>query len=182
MRRLKRSTAFLQSSRDCLRGNRAWPTGFDFARIKSRGRSPGATARLFLEGLQPPRTATTVAVSHYGGSLAEIRSRLIKAKNVWVASADMGQGNVVRRDIRLLPARRRLLALLSCDQAKGQECKRNSYGKCYHRLGREFHCDHVFCTDANSLLSTPSEVRQLSKTRATEELSFWERRPARRIQ
>ena len=44
MRRLKRSTALLQSSWDRLRGYRAWPTRSDFARIKSRGGFVEATA------------------------------------------------------------------------------------------------------------------------------------------
>src|SRR3954469_196943 len=35
MRRLERSTAFLQSSRNCFRGNRAWRTRPVFASIKS---------------------------------------------------------------------------------------------------------------------------------------------------
>ena len=142
MRRLKRSTALLQSSRDCLRGNRASPTGCDFARLKSRSPSLGAAARLFLGGI------TAATHRHYGASLAGIRSRLIKAKNVWVACGDMGQGNVVRRDIRILPAPRRLLPLLSCDHAEGQECKHYGYSKCYDRFDREFHCNYVFCSDA----------------------------------
>jgi len=44
MRRLKRSTAFLQRSWDCLRGNRAWPTRLGFARTKSRAGCVGAAA------------------------------------------------------------------------------------------------------------------------------------------
>ena len=55
MRRLKRSTALLQSSRDCLRGNRASPTRLDFARIKSGGGSVVPTGRLFAGGMQAPR-------------------------------------------------------------------------------------------------------------------------------
>src|SRR6266576_139155 len=47
MRRLKRSTAFLQSSRDCLRGDRASPTRLGFARTKSpqRAVAPDNSAR-----------------------------------------------------------------------------------------------------------------------------------------
>lgn len=55
MRRLKRSTALLQSSRDCLRGNRASPTRLDFARIKSGGGSVVPTGRLFAGGMQAAR-------------------------------------------------------------------------------------------------------------------------------
>src|SRR5215211_598891 len=55
MRRLKRSTAFLQSSRDCLRGDRASPTRLDLARIKSHGGSVVPADRLFTGGMQAPR-------------------------------------------------------------------------------------------------------------------------------
>ena len=97
---------------------------------------------MFLEGI------TAATYRHYGANLARICSRLIKAKNVWVACGDMGQSNVVRRDIRILPAPRRLLPLLSCDHAEGQECKHYGYSKCYDRFDREFHCNYVFCSDA----------------------------------
>ena len=55
MRRLKRSTALLQSSRNCLRGNRSWPTRRDLARIKSRAGSVVRTGLLSTTGMQAPR-------------------------------------------------------------------------------------------------------------------------------
>jgi hypothetical protein len=123
MRRLKRSTAFLQRSRNCLRGDRASPTRRDFARIKLRERAA--------------RCAEDSA----------LYSSLVKSENFRLACGDLVQINVATRDIRVMPTMPRL-ALLSCDGTQAQECEDYRYNRCHDRFGREFHGNHVFCSDA----------------------------------
>ena len=132
MRRLERSTALLQSSRNCFRGSRASRTGRDFARIKSRRRFLVLTARLFRQEYSRQPWS-------YSASLAGMRSRLVKAKNVWVACGDLAQVNIARRDIRIVATTRRPLPLLSCDCAEAQQSKYYRHSQCHDRFGREFH-------------------------------------------
>src|SRR5437763_6303677 len=62
MRRLKRSAAFLQCSRDCLRGWRASPTRRSLARIKSFGGSVVAAGPAARERNADVTPAATVPV------------------------------------------------------------------------------------------------------------------------
>src|SRR5437867_2445406 len=141
MRRLKRSTAFLQRSRNCLRGCRASPTTRDFARIKSR-RGSVVSAVAAARGRNARRDAC-----HYSSSSGGVRSRLVKSENVRLACSDLGQINVACRDIYIMPTTARR-ALLACDGTQGQECEHYGYSRCHDRFGREFHGDYVFCSDA----------------------------------
>jgi hypothetical protein len=135
MRRLKRCTAFLQSSRDCFRGNRAWPTRANFARIKSRGGSV--------------EWAGCLRARRCSANSDGIRSRLVEAENVGVACGDLAQFNIARRgDIRVMLRARRPLPLLSCNGTKTQECEYYGYSQCHDRFGRESHWDYVFGSDA----------------------------------
>ena len=146
MRRLKRSTAFLQSSRDCFRGNRAWPTRADFARIKSR---------LPVGCLRGRRCAA---------SSDGIRSRLVEAEDVGVACGDLAQFNIARRnDIRVMPGAHGPLPLLSCNGAEAHECEHYGYSQCHDRFGRESHCDYMFCSDAlrRNSFHPPPELNEL---------------------
>ena len=60
----------------------------------------------------------------------------------------MAQVNVVCRDIRVVSTRPRPLPLLSCNGTQAQKCEHYGYNQCHNRLGREFHCDYVVCSDA----------------------------------
>ena len=141
MRRLKRSTALLQSSRNRLRGDRAWPTRPAFTRTKSRGGSVVSAGWRVLEecGRRGCR---------YSADSAEICSRLVEAENVRPACRDACQINIARRDMRIMPTARRLLPLLSCNGAEAQEYEHYGYSQCHDRFGREFHYDYVRCSDA----------------------------------
>ena len=68
-----------------------------------------------------------------------ICSRLVKAKNVRFARADLTQVNIARCDIRVVPTTHRPLPLLSCDRTEAEECEHYSYSYCHDRFRREFH-------------------------------------------
>src|ERR1700756_3818419 len=142
MRRLKRSTALLQRSRDRLRGNRSSPTRRDFARIKSCGDSVVPAGRLLAAGKQTPRLPPHFQFCPGSASV------LVQTENVCLACPDVAELNAACRYIRVMPASRRPLPLLSCDSTEAQECEHYSYSRCHDRFGREFHCDYVFCSDA----------------------------------
>jgi hypothetical protein len=140
MRRLKRSTALLQSSRDCLRGDRSSTTRRDFARIKSRGGSVVAAVSAARGRMQAVRLPLQF-------QFRRVCFRLVKAENVRLACGDLAWISVVCRDICVMPTARRL-ALLSCDSTEAQEYEHYGYSCCHDRFGREFQCDYVFCSDA----------------------------------
>ena len=156
MRRLKRSTAFLQRSRDCLRGNRASPARLDFARIKSGGGSVVPTGGLVCGRNAGATPAATVPIP------PGYASRLVNAENVRVACSDLTLVNVACRDICVMPTARRPLPLLSCDRTEAQECEHYSDSHCHDRFGREFHCDYVLCSDAfrRNSFHPPPELKE----------------------
>jgi len=156
MRRLKRSTTLLQSSRNCFRGERAWPTGPAFARIKS-------AAVLYCQ--VAGRCARNVRATHcrYGASRVGISYRLIQAEHVRLAWGDLAELHAVCRDMRVMRSTRRLLPLLSCDGTKAQQHEHYSYCECHDCFGRQIHCDYVFCSDAFSRNSfhPPPELNEV---------------------
>ena len=128
MRRLKRSTAFLQRSRDRFRGVAASLTGGSLARRKWPMR---AAARLrvpytFLRRLRfcPSRW---------------ISFSLVKAENVRVICGDLAQSNVACRDVRNIPIIGRPAPLLSCNRTEAQKCEHYSDSRCHNCFGRKFH-------------------------------------------
>jgi len=116
MRRLKRSTAFLQCPRDCLREWRASPTRRDLARIKSRGNSVVAATPGDVGNNPSATPAATVPVS------AGVRFYLIKLENVLLVRGNLAQAGAARRNVNIVRATHGT-ALLSCDgtQAKDSE-------------------------------------------------------------
>jgi len=78
---------------------------------------------------------------------AGIPSRLVKAENVGLACGDLAQVNIARRDIPIMLTARGPLPLLPCNGTEAQKYEYYSYSQCHDRLGGEFHCDYVFCSD-----------------------------------
>src|SRR5260370_10392646 len=99
MRRLKRSTALLQSSRDCLRGDRSSTTRRDFARIKSRGRSVVAAVSAARGRMQAVRLPLQF-------QFRRVWFRFVKTENVRLAFGDLGLVSVVFPAICLIPTAR----------------------------------------------------------------------------
>jgi hypothetical protein len=134
MRRLKRSTAFLQSSWDCLRGIRASSTGCAFARIKSRG-DPRSLSNF------PLSVRNTGDGCCYRTRVSGSGLLLIKAENVRAGCGDLAQVNIARCYVRVLSLTHRGLPLLPCDRTEAKKCEHYRYSYRYDRFGREFHCD-----------------------------------------
>ena len=156
MRRLKRSTAFLQSSRDCLRGIRSSSTGRAFARIKLR------CGPRSLSSFRCSRKKYRCDGCCYDTGVAGSGSLLIKAENVRAGCGDPAQVNIACRYVRVLSTMRRSLPLLPCDRTEAEKCEHYRYSYCYNRFGREFHCDYVFCSDAlrRNSFHPPPELKE----------------------
>jgi hypothetical protein len=61
-----------------------------------------------------------------------------------------------------MPAARWPLPLLSCDGTEAQEYEYYSNSQRHDRLGGEFHCDYVFCSDAlrRNSFHPPPELKE----------------------
>ena len=94
---------------------------------------------------------------------ARIRCRLVDAENVRLACGDLAQADVARGYIPVMPAAHRPLPLLSRDGTEAQEYEYYSYSQCHDRLGGEFHCDYVFCSDAlrRNSFQPPPELKEV---------------------
>src|ERR1051326_1753632 len=115
MRRLKQSAAFLQCSRDCLRGWRPSPTGRYLARIKSFGGSVvAAGSAIRAKGAQAFTPAGT------GSGSGSTRACLVNTQNVLPAYSILVQTGTPRRDVDVA----RVTSgptLLSCDGTQDED-------------------------------------------------------------
>src|SRR5206468_11087389 len=136
MRRLKRSTALLQRSRNCLRGRKASRNERDYARRKSRELARSLQTSML-------RTAHSTA---RGRRLDPLSRRdccclwsVLGEKLILAAVGLHRQRNLgCARTPRVQPASS-TLALLSRNDAHGQDGKRYCYRTRYCSLNGEFH-------------------------------------------
>src|SRR5437667_10243666 len=133
MRRLKRSTALLQRSRNCLRGCRASCNERDYARRKSRELARSLQTSTLRTAHSTARGATPRSFSRLiAGALWSV----LGEKLILAALGLHGQRNLGCARIPLVQPASSTLALLLGNDGHTQDGKGHCYSPCYSRFDR----------------------------------------------